>query len=322
MKAIRVGQYGGPDVMRVWELDIPDPKQGEVLVRLEAVGVNFIDIYHRTGLYAMELPFTPGVEGSGEIVSFGPDVKGLVPGDQVAWTMHPGAYAEYAIVPAKKLIQLPHGISCMQAAAILLQGMTVHYLTHGTYYVKPTDKVLIHAAAGGVGRLLIQACKHYGAYVIGTVSTQDKADIALEAGADEIIIYTKKDFVEEVKRLTKNQGVNVVYDSVGKATFDKSLECLKIRGMLVLFGQSSGPVAPFNTSLLAKNALYLTRPALALYTATREELMERASEVFQWMQTGVLKIRIDQTFPLSHAQEAHERLESRASTGKILLLPE
>ena len=321
MKTIRVDRYGDADVMRVWEVDMREPQSGEVRVRLEAIGVNFIDIYHRTGLYAMELPFTPGVEGAGEVDAVGPDVTELSPGDRVAWTMYPGSYAEYAIVPAKKLISLPSGISYMQAAAILLQGMTVHYLTHGTYYVKAQDRVLIHAAAGGVGRLLVQACKHFGAFVIGTVSTEEKAEIALEAGAAEVINYEKKDFAEEVKRITKNQGVAIVYDSVGKATFEKSLDCLRPRGILALFGQSSGPVPPFSPSLLARNSLFLTRPSLAHYTATREELVERASEVFQWVHTGVLKIRMDQTFPLSQASEAHARLESRASSGKILLLP-
>ncbi len=308
-------------MMRVWEIEIPQPKEGEVRIRMEAIGVNYIDIYHRTGLYALELPFTPGVEGAGEVDGVGPNVKEFSAGDRVAFTMHPGAYAEYAVVPAKKVIQIPHGISYMQAAAILLQGMTVHYLTHGTYYVKAHDKVLIHAAAGGVGRLLVQACKHFGAYVIATVSNEEKADIAMDAGANEVINYEKKDFLDEVKRITKNVGVSVVYDSVGKTTFERSLECLKPRGLLALFGQSSGPVPPFNVSLLARNSLFLTRPSLAHYTTTREELLERASEVFQWVQTGVLKIRMDQTFPLAQAAEAHIRLECRASTGKILLLP-
>ncbi|MCI0415867.1 quinone oxidoreductase [bacterium] len=321
MKTIRIDRYGGPEMMRVWEIEIPQPKEGEVRIRMEAIGVNYIDIYHRTGLYALELPFTPGVEGAGEVDGVGPNVKEFSAGDRVAFTMHPGAYAEYAVVPAKKVIQIPHGISYMQAAAILLQGMTVHYLTHGTYYVKAHDKVLIHAAAGGVGRLLVQACKHFGAYVIATVSNEEKADIAMDAGANEVINYEKKDFLDEVKRITKNVGVSVVYDSVGKTTFERSLECLKPRGLLALFGQSSGPVPPFNVSLLARNSLFLTRPSLAHYTTTREELLERASEVFQWVQTGVLKIRMDQTFPLAQAAEAHIRLECRASTGKILLLP-
>ena len=321
MQAIRIDRYGGPEVMRVWEIDTPEPGPGEVRVRVEAAGVNFIDIYHRTGLYAMELPFTPGVEGAGEIETVGPDVTEFAPGDRVGWTMHPGGYAECTIVPTKKLIPLPQEISFMQAAAILLQGMTVHYLTQGTYLVKAGDKVLIHAAAGGVGRLLIQACKHFGAFVIGTVSTDEKAQIALEAGADEVIHYTKKDFGEEVKRITKKIGVNVVYDSVGKTTYEKSLECLKPRGLLALFGQSSGPVPPVSPSLLARASLFMTRPTLAHYTATREELLERAGEVFEWVQTGVIKIRMDLTYPLPQAEDAHERLESRASTGKILLLP-
>lgn len=321
MQAIRIERYGGPEVMRLWEVDLPEPGERDVRIRVEATGVNFIDIYHRTGLYAMELPFTPGVEGAGEIEAVGAEVKDFAPGDRVGWTMHPGGYAEYAVVPARKLIPLPHGISPMQAAAILLQGMTVHYLTHGTYNVKANDRVLIHAAAGGVGRLLVQTCKHFGAFVIATVSTPEKAEIAREAGANEVIDYSKKDFAEEVKRITKNEGVHVVYDSVGKATYEKSLECLRPRGLLALFGQSSGPVPPVSPSLLARASLFMTRPSLAHYTATREELLERAGEVFQWVQTGSMKIRMDQTFPLAEAQQAHERLESRASTGKILLLP-
>jgi len=307
--------------MQLWEMDIPQPKEGEVRVHLEAIGVNFIDIYHRTGLYALELPFTPGMEGAGEVDSLGPGVKEFAENDRVGFAMCPGAYAEYVIVPVKKLIPLPGGVSFMQASAILLQGMTVHYLTHGLYKVKAGDKVLIHAAAGGVGRLLVQACKHFGAFVIGTVSSEEKAEIAMEAGATEIIDYTKKDFHEEVKRITRNQGVSVVYDSVGKSTFERSLECLRPRGILVLFGQSSGPVPSFNLSLLARGSLFLTRPSLAHYTATREELLERAGEVFEWVQTGILKIRMDQTFPLQNAQDAHYRLEGRASAGKILLLP-
>jgi NADPH2:quinone reductase len=321
MKAIRINGYGGPEVMKVWEMEIPEPKEGEVRVRLEAIGVNYIDIYHRTGLYALDLPFTPGMEGSGEVDEVGPGVKDFASGDRVAFTMSPGSYAEYAIVPAKRLISLPVGISFMQAAAILLQGMTVHFLTHGTYNVKANDKVLIHAAAGGVGRLLVQACKHFGAFVIGTVSTDEKAQIALEAGAAEVIDYSKNDFLEEVRKITRNHGVSVVYDSVGKTTFERSLDCLKPRGTLVLFGQSSGPVTPFSPSLLARASLFLTRPTLPHYTATREELLERAGEVFEWVQTGILKIRMDQTFPLHDAESAHYRLESRASSGKILLLP-
>jgi NADPH:quinone reductase len=321
MQAIRIDQHGGAEVMRLWEVDAPEPGPGEVRINVEAAGVNFIDIYHRTGLYAVQLPFTPGVEGAGEIEAIGPGVKNFAPGDRVGWTMHPGSYAESAVVPVKKIIPLPVEVSGMQAAAILLQGMTVHYLTKGTYPVKAGDSVLIHAAAGGVGRLLIQVCKNLGAFVIGTVSTEEKAKIAREAGADEVINYTLKDFGEEVKRITKNTGLNVVYDSVGKTTYEKSLECLKPRGMLALFGQSSGPVPPVNPSLLARASLFMTRPTLAHYTATREELLERANETFQWVKNGVMTIRMDQTFPLNQAREAHERLESRASKGKILLLP-
>ena len=321
MQAIRIDEYGSPEVMRLWEVDTPEPGPGEVRISVEAVGVNFIDIYHRTGLYAVEMPFTPGVEGAGEIEAVGPGVKEFAPGDRVGWTMHPGSYAESAIVPAKKVIPLPPEVSFMQAAAILLQGMTAHYLTKGTYPVKAGDVVLIHAAAGGVGRLLVQVCKHLGALVIGTVSTEEKAKIAREAGAEQVINYTLKDFAEEVKRITKNTGANVAFDSVGKTTYEKSLECLKPRGMLALFGQSSGAVPPVNPSLLARGSLFMTRPSLAHYTATREELLERSTEVFSWVKSGIITIRMDETFPLNQAQEAHQRLQSRASKGKILLLP-
>jgi NADPH2:quinone reductase len=321
MKAIRISQYGGPQEMQVWEMDTPEPKEGEVRVHMEAIGVNYIDIYHRTGLYALELPFTPGMEGAGEVDAVGPGVPDLRENDRVAFAMCQGTYGEYAIIPARKLIPLPSGISFMQAAAVLLQGMTVHYLTHDTFKVKANDRVLIHAAAGGVGRLLVQACKHFGAFVIGTVSTDDKAQIAMEAGASEVIDYAKKDFLKEVMRITRKHGVNVVYDSVGRTTFDRSLECLKPRGMMALFGQSSGPLPAINVSSLARNSLFLTRPTLGHYTATREELLQRAGEVFEWVQTGIIKIKVDETFPLQNAADAHIRLESRASAGKILLLP-
>ncbi len=321
MKAVRIDRYGGPEVLRLWEMDPPALKEGEVRIRLEAIGVNFIDVYHRTGLYGLELPFTPGMEGAGEVEERGPGVHDFTTGDRVAFAMTPGAYAEFANIPARRLLRIPDAISTIQAAAVLLQGMTVHYLTKGSHYVRAQEKVLVHAGAGGVGRLLIQVCKHFGAYVIATTSTPEKAEIASEAGADEVILYAKKDFSEEVKKITHNQGVEVVYDSVGKSTFERSLECLKPRGILVLFGQSSGPVPPFSPSLLARNSLFMTRPSLAHYTAGRVELLERAAEVFQWVQTGVLKLRMDQTYPLTQAEEAHRRLESRRSSGKILILP-
>lgn len=322
MKAIVIEQYGGLEVLQLKEAPVPEPKTGEIRVRLEAIGVNFIDVYHRTGLYPNPLPFIPGSEGAGVVDAVGDQVKDLRPGDRVAYAMGLGSYAEYVVLPAAKAVKIPDSISTPDAAAIMLQGLTVHYLSRSTYAIKPGDPVLIHAAAGGVGLLLTQAAKHLGAFVIGTVSNAEKAKTAREAGADETILYTEKDFMHETKRITNGRGVVVVYDSVGKSTFEKSLDSLQPRGMLVSFGNSSGPVPPFSPSILAtKGSLFLTRPSLAHYVLTREELMRRAEELFHWVTSGVLKIRIDSTFPIAQAAEAHRRLESRASSGKILLLP-
>ena len=322
MKAIRIEQYGDPEVLQVQEIPVPEPKADEVRLRLEAAGVNFIDVYHRTGLYPVALPFTPGSEAAGIVEAVGTEVAHFKTGDRVGYAMSLGAYAEAAVVPAWKCIPLPASLGALHAAAVLLQGMTVHYLAHGSYVIRPGDTVLVHAAAGGVGLMLVQIARHLGAFVIGTVSTVEKAAIAKDAGAHEAILYTETDFHKEVKRITEGRGVHVVYDSVGQATFEHSLDCLRPRGTLVLFGQSSGPVASFNPAILAaKGSLFLTRPSLAHYAATREELLERASTVFDWISSGILKIRIDKTFPLNEAAEAHLRLESRISTGKILLLP-
>jgi NADPH2:quinone reductase len=301
---------------------MPLPKPGEALVRIEAVGVNFIDVYHRTGLYPLPLPFTPGSEAAGTVESVGADVPDIAVGDHVAYAMGAGSYAEYASVPASRLVKMPEGIDARRAAAAMLQGMTAHYLVNSTYELKSGDTALVHAAAGGVGLLLIQMAKRKGAHVLGTVSTEEKAEIARNAGADEVIIYTEQDFQEEVLRLTAGRGVEVVYDSVGVTTFLKSLGSLAPRGMLALFGQSSGSVPAFDPALLAqKGSLYLTRPSLAQYTATREELLWRAGDVLTSISAGELTLRIEKTFPLSEAAEAHRQLEGRATTGKILLMP-
>lgn len=321
MKTIRVHNYGEPDVLS-YE-DIPKPKQGagEALVKIGAVGVNFIDIYHRTGLYHGNLPFTPGMEAAGVVEEIGPDVTEVKKGDRVAYAMQQGSYAEYAIVPSWKLVKIPDSIDMQSAAATMLQGMTAHYLTHSTYPLKKADVTLVHAAAGGVGLLLVQIAKFLGATVIGTVSTEEKARIAKQAGADHVIIYTQSDFEKEVMRITSGKGVNVVYDSVGKETFEKSLRCLRPRGHLALFGQSSGPVAQFDLGLLAKNSLFITRPSLGNYAANRAELLQRANDLFHWINTGRLKIRIFKTFPLQDASEAHRLLEGRQTTGKLMLIP-
>jgi NADPH2:quinone reductase len=322
MKAIRVEEYGGPEKLVYREVDKPEPKAGEALVRIEAIGVNYIDVYHRTGLYPLPLPFTPGSEASGRVEAVGDDADEIQVGDRVAYAMSLGAYAEYAAVQAARLVKIPDGVDEESAAAAMLQGMTAHYLVTSTYTLKPGDTALVHAAAGGVGLLLIQMAKRIGARVFGTVSTEEKARLALEAGADEVIIYTEQDFQEEIKRLTEGRGVQVVYDSVGRTTFMKSLESLAPRGLLALFGQSSGTVPPFDAALLAqKGSLFLTRPSLAHYTITREELLSRAGEVFKWIGAGQLKMRIGKRFPLNEAAEAHRQLEGRATTGKVLLIP-
>jgi len=322
MKAIRVHQYGGVEALKYEEIPVPEPGSGEARVKIEAIGVNFIDIYQRTGLYQLKLPFTLGMEGSGVVDAIGGSVTEVKVGDRVAYSMVSGAYAEYAIVPSSRLVPLPKNIDSRSAAATMLQGMSAHYLTHSTYPLKTGDTALVHAAAGGVGLLLVQIAKRRGATIFGTVSTDEKARIAREAGADEVILYTQTDFVAEVKRLTDGRGLNVVYDSVGQSTFEKSLDCLRPRGYLVLFGQSSGPVPPFNLgTLAAKGSLFVTRPTLAHYAITREELLQRSNDLFNWIAAGELKLRIDKTFPLAEAAEAHRQLEGRKTTGKVLLIP-
>jgi len=321
MKAVRVHEVGGPDVLKYEDVPVPVPGPGHALVKLEAIGLNFIDCYFRAGLYKTPLPFIPGSEGAGTVTAIGPGVTAVRTGDRVSYAPAMGAYAEYALVAADRLVPVPDAVDTKTAAAVTLQGMTAHYLTTSTYAVKSGDSVLIHAAAGGVGLLLVQMAKMRGARVFGTVSTQEKAALAREAGADEVILYTGQDFEAEVIRLTGGKGVNVVYDSVAKTTFDKSLNCLGARGVLALFGQSSGPVPPFDPARLAKNATYLTRPGLGHYIATREELLQRAGDVFEWVRAGRLRVRISQTLPLNDAAKAHQLLEGRKTTGKVLLVP-
>jgi NADPH2:quinone reductase len=321
MKAIRVHEVGGPDVLQYEEIPLPSPGPGQVVVKVEAIGLNFIDCYLRAGLYKTALPCTLGMEAAGTVTATAPDVTEVRTGDRVAYAPHIGAYAEYAAVPAERLVKLPGGMDSHSAAATMLQGMTAHYLAVSTYSLKQGDTALVHAAAGGVGLLLIQIAKMRGARVFGTVSTEEKAALAREAGADEVILYTEKDFEAEVMRLTNGKGVNVVYDSVAKTTFDKSLNCVGVRGVLALFGQSSGPVPPVDPARLAKNAIFLTRPGLGQYTATRAELLQRAGELFDWIGSGRLKLRISQTLPLKDAAEAHRLLEGRKTTGKLLLIP-
>jgi len=322
MKAIRVHEYGGPEALKYEDIARPEPGPGQVLVRVEAIGINFIDVYRRNGQYPGAPPFVLGEEAAGVVAALGAGVEGLRVGDRVAYSMVQGAYAEYAVAPAARLVRLPDGLDARQAAAAMLQGMTAHYLTHSTYPIQPGDTVLVHAAAGGAGLLVVQMAKRRGARVFGTVSTEAKAALAREAGADEIILYTQSDFEADVKRLTNGRGVDAVYDSVGQTTFDKSLNCLRPRGYMVLFGQSSGPVAPLNPQILnAKGSLFLTRPTLAHYIANRDELLHRAGEVLGWIASGELTLRIDSEFPLSEAADAHRRLESRATSGKLLLIP-
>ena len=322
MKAVRVHKCGGPEVLSYDDIPMPEPKAGEARVKIEAIGLNFIDIYQRTGVYALPTPFTLGMEGAGVVDAVGDGVTEVKRSDRVAYAMIPGSYAEYAVVPAAKLAPLPPEIDAKTAAGLMLQGMTAHYLTRSTYQLKRGETALIHAAGGGVGLLLIQTAKLAGARVIGTVSTDAKAQLAKEAGADEIILYTQTDFLAEVKRITDGRGVDVVYDSVGATTFDKSLDCLRPRGYMVLFGQSSGPVAPVNAGILAtKGSLFLTRPSLLHYTLTRTELLERANDLFNWTAAGKLKLRIERSYPLRDAAEAQRQLEARKTTGKVILIP-
>ena len=322
MKLIRIHEYGGPDIMQLEDAPVPDPGAGTVRVKIEAIGLNFIDIYQRSGAYKPALPFTPGQEAAGTVDAIGEGVTEFAVGDRVAYAFTLGAYAEYAVVPAAKLVPVPDEVDTLTAAALLLQGMTAHYLTHDTFSLERTHTALVHAAAGGTGQLLVQIAKICGARVIGTVSTQEKASTAMRLGADEVIIYTEQDFEAEVKRLTEGRGVDVVYDSVGKNTFDKSLNTLRPRGYMVLFGQSSGPVAPIDPQILnGKGSLFLTRPTLGHYTATRNELLARASDLFRWVGQGELQVNIDRTYPLAEAAEAHRVLDGRMTQGKVLLIP-
>jgi NADPH2:quinone reductase len=322
MKAIQVAAPGGPEVLKLVDLPTPDPKANEVLIQIEAAGVNFIDVYFREGRYPAPLPFVNGQEAAGEVVAVGPEVLDLKPGDRVAYTGALGSYAEYAAMPADRLVKIPDELDFNQAAAAMLQGMTAHYLTHSTYPVKPGDTVLIHAAAGGVGALLVQMAKQLGARVIGTAGSEAKAERARAAGADEVIIYTSQDFETETRRLTDDEGVHVVYDGVGKDTFARDLKVLRPRGYLVLFGGASGAVPPFDLLELTKHgSLFVTRPSLQHYVASRAELAQRSGAVLQAIVQGDLKLRIDQTYPLAEAEQAHRDLEGRKTTGKLLLIP-
>lgn len=322
MKAIQVQKTGGPEVLTLVDVPVPKPKPNEAIVKIAASGVNFIDVYFREGRYPAPLPFVDGQEGAGTVTEAGSDVKTLKPGDHVAYSNVLGSYAEYAAVPAEKLVKVPSGISDEQAAAAMLQGMTAHYLVYSTYALKKGETALIHAAAGGVGLLLVQMAKNIGARVIGTAGTDEKAKLAKDAGADEMIVYTKQDFEAETKRLTENKGVHVIYDGVGKSTFEQDLNLLRPRGYLVLFGGSSGAVPPFDPIKLAqKGSLFLTRPSLMHYVLTREELEHRAGDVLGWIAAGKLKLRIARKYKLEEAQQAHKDLEGRKTTGKILLIP-
>lgn len=322
MKAIQVSTVGGPEVLTLVDLPVPDPKPNEALVQVEAAGVNFIDVYFREGRYPAPLPFVNGQEAAGLVVAVGPDVTTLRLGDRVAYTSTLGSYAEYAAVPADRLVKIPDELDFNQAAAAMLQGMTAHYLSHSTYPIKSGDTVLIHAAAGGVGLLLVQMAKKFGARIIATAGSKEKAQLAHDAGADEVIVYTEQDFETETRRLTEGQGVHVVYDGVGKDTFEKDLNVLRPRGYLVLFGGASGAVPPFDLLELTKHgSIFVTRPSLQHYVATREELEQRANDVLQMILHGELKLRIHKTYPLAEAEIAHRDLEARKTTGKLLLIP-
>jgi NADPH:quinone reductase len=322
MRAIQIQETGGPEVLRLVELPIPQPGPGQVLLRVEATGVNFVEIYFRKGVYKSALPFTPGSEAAGTVEELGPGVAGFAAGDLVASTSVLGSYAEYALAPAAQLVKVPAALGPEKAAAALLQGMTAHYLSHSTFPLKAGDTALVHAGAGGVGLLLTQMAVKIGARVIATVSTPAKAELSREAGAADVILYTEQDFEAEVKRITNGKGVDVVYDSVGKTTFDKSLNCLRPRGLLALFGASSGPVPPFDLiQLNSKGSLFITRPTLWHYIATRAELEWRSGDVLNWAASGALKLRTELIYPLAQAAQAQIDMESRKTTGKILLEP-
>ncbi|MES2177490.1 MAG: quinone oxidoreductase [Gemmatimonadota bacterium] len=322
MRAIRVHEIGGPEVMVLDNVPDPVPGPGEALVRMEAIGLNFIEVYFRKGQYKTALPFTPGTEGAGTVVALGEGATGVSVGDRVASVNFAGSYAELSIARADRLVRIPDGVGTRTGAAAMLQGMTAHYLATSVYALTQGDRCLVHAAAGGVGLILCQIAKRVGAHAIGTVSTEEKAALARAAGAEDVILYTKEDFVESVMRITDGKKVQVVYDSVGATTFLKSLDCLAPRGMMALFGQSSGPVAPFDPALLnPKGSLFLTRPTLAHYVATSEELAWRAGDILGWVNDGTLDVRIDREVPLVHVAEAHRALEGRRTTGKVLIVP-
>ncbi len=322
MKAIQVAKVGGPEVMTLVDLPIPTPKPNQAVVQINAAGVNFIDVYFREGRYPAPLPFINGQEAAGVVTATGSEVSNVKEGDRVAYTGVLGSYAEYAAVPVDRLVEIPQQLDFNDAAAAMLQGMTAHYLSHSTYPLKPGQSALIHAAAGGVGLLLLQMAKNLGARVLATAGSEEKAQLARAAGADEVIIYTEQDFETETLRLTSGKGVDVVYDGVGKTTFEKDLNVLRPRGYLVIFGGASGAVPPFDLlKLTQKGSLFITRPSLAHYIATREELMQRSSGVIQMITRGELKLRIHKTYPLEEAQQAHRDLEGRKTTGKILLIP-
>ena len=322
MKAIQIQKTGGPEALTLVDLPVPKPKANEAVVKIAAIGVNFIDVYFREGRYPSALPFVDGQEAAGTVTEVGSEVKTVKPGDRVAYTGVIGAYAEYAAVPADRLVHVPDKITDQQAAAAMLQGMTAHYLVNSTYPLKKGETALIHAAAGGVGLLLVQMARSIGARAIGTVGTEDKAKLAREAGAEEVIVYTQQDFEVETKRLTENKGVHVVYDGVGKSTFEKGLNVLRPRGYMVLFGGASGAVPPFDPIALSqKGSLFLTRPSLIHYIATRQELEQRSSDIFNMIIAGKLKLRIGHVYKLEEVQQAHRDLEGRKTTGKILLVP-
>jgi NADPH2:quinone reductase len=322
MKAIRVHETGDASVLRYEEAPMPEPKEGEVRIKVAAAGLNFIDTYHRMGWYPLPRPFILGQEAAGVVESVGAGVSDFQPGDAVAYCMAQGGYADYAVAPARLLVKVPSGVSSQQAAAVMLQGMTAHYLTHSTYPLKAGDIALIHAAAGGTGALVVQMAKMLGAHVIATVGSEEKAAVARASGADDVIVYTQQDFEAETKRLTGGKGCHVVYDSVGKATFEKSLNCLRPRGYMVLFGQASGQVDPLNPQVLnQKGSIYLTRPSLGAYISTRDELLWRANDLFTWLAAGKLEVRIDKSFPLAEAAAAHTYLEGRNTKVKVLLIP-
>ena len=322
MKAVRVHENGGPDKMMFEDVDRPSPGPDDAVIRVEAAGVNYIDTYHRTGLYPLDLPFTLGLEGAGVVDAVGERVEGFSVGDRVAFADGKGAYAEYALCSAGRMISLPDGLDSRTAAAAMLQGMTAHYLSHGSFALQSGHAALIHAGAGGVGLLLTQMAKRLGAHVITTVSTDAKAELSRGAGADEVILYTQTDFKDEVEKLTGGAGVDVVYDSVARDTFERSLDCLRARGTLVLYGQSSGPVSAFNPRLLSDGgSLFLTRPKLGDYTVSREDLERRAGDVLQWVLDGSLNLRAEHHYPLAKAADAHRALEGRRTTGKVLLIP-